>query len=138
MARSLRQLATKCGACGVVFDENNPKQTKRALCVSCYKIEFKKMCKAQVDKRAVVGAAIKRIELYRDYKLVNRRGYWKEINKQIKPLTDRVEIREFISKQMDRILADENLMKYISAMSMEEQRKIEKQIIENNKKTTDD
>ena len=123
MARSLRQLATKCGACGVVFDENNPKQIKRALCVSCYKIEFKKMCKAQVDKRAVVGAAIKRIELYRDYKLVNRKGYWKEINKQIKPLTDMVEIRAFISKQMDRILADDNLMKYINAISVAEQRK---------------
>ena len=123
MARSLRQLATKCGACGVVFDENNPKQTKRALCVSCYKIEFKKMCKAQVDKRAVVGAAIKRIELYRDYKLVNRKGYWKEINKQIKPLTDMVEIRAFISKQMDKILADDNLMQYINAISVAEQRK---------------
>ena len=123
MARSLRQLATKCGACGVVFDENNPKQIKRALCVSCYKIEFKKMCKAQVDKRAVVGAAIKRIELYRDYKLVNRKGYWKEINKQIKPLTDMVEIRAFISKQMDKILADDNLMQYINAISVAEQRK---------------
>ena len=123
MARSLRQLATKCGACGVVFDENNPKQIKRALCVSCYQIEFKKMCKAQVDKRAVVGAAIKRIELYRDYKLVNRRGYWKEINKQIKPLTDMVEIRAFISKQMDKILADDNLMQYINAISVAEQRK---------------
>ena len=127
MARSLRQLATKCGACGVVFDENNPKQTKRALCVSCYKIEFKKMCKAQVDKRAVVGATLKRLALYRDYKMVNRKEYWKEINKQIKPLTDMVEIREFISKQMDRILADDNLMQYINAMSVAEQRKIEKQ-----------
>jgi len=123
MARSLRQLATQCGACGVVFDENNPKQTKRALCIPCYTIEIKRISKAQVDKRAVVGAAIKRIELYRDYKMVNRRGYWREINKQIKPLTDREEIRAFISKQMDRILADDNLMKYISAMSMEEQRK---------------
>jgi len=123
MARSLRQLATKCGACGVVFDENNPKQTKRALCVSCYKIELQRICKGQKDARAVVGATLKRIELYRDYKLVNRRGYWKEINKQIKPLTDMVEIRAFISKQMDKILADDNLMQYINAISVAEQRK---------------
>ena len=123
MARSLRQLATKCGVCEVVFDENNPKQIKRALCVPCYRIELQRICKGQKDARAVVGAAIKRIELYRDYKFENRKGYWREINKQIRLLNDRDEIREFISKQMDRILADENLMKYISAMSMEDQRK---------------
>ena len=119
-----RELSKACRTCGVLFDETlSNKQPKRALCKGCYQIEFKKMCKAQVDKRAVVGAAIKRIELYRDYKLVNRRGYWKEINKQIKPLTDMVEIRAFISKQMDKILADDNLMQYINAISVAEQRK---------------
>ena len=123
MARSLRQLATKCGACGVVFDENNPKQTKRALCVPCYKIELQRITKGQKEARAVVGAALNRIHLYRDYKMENRRGFWREINKQIKPLTDRMEIRTFISKQMDRILADDNLMKYINAISVAEQRK---------------
>ena len=125
-----RELSKSCGKCGVVFDETlSNKQPKRALCKACYQIEFQNLCKVQREKRAVVGAAIKRIELYRDYKFENRKGYWREINKQIKPLTDRVEIRTFISNQMDRILADENLMKYISAMSMEEQRKNEKQTI---------
>jgi hypothetical protein len=127
MARSLRQLATKCGDCGVVFDEEHPKQIKRALCVPCYRVELQRICKGQKDARAEIGAAIKRIELYRDYKFVNRKGYWREINKQIKPLTDRDEIREFISKQMDRILADENLMKYINTISVEEQRKTMKE-----------
>ena len=124
-----RELSKSCVKCGVVFDETlSNKQSKRALCKACYQIEFQNLCKVQREKRAEVGAAIKRIELYRDYKFENRKGYWREINKQIRLLNDRVEIREFISKQMDRILGDDNLMKYISAMSMEEQRKNEKQI----------
>ena len=125
-----RELSKACRTCGVVFDETlSNKQPKRALCKACYQIEFKKMCKVHREKRAEVGAAINRIHLYRDYKMENRKGFWREINKQIRPLTDRGEIRAFISKQMDRILADENLMKYVSAMSMEEQRNNEKQII---------
>lgn len=123
-----KELSKACRTCGVVFDETlSNKQPKRAMCIPCYKIEVKRMSKVQVDARAVVGAVIKRIALYKDYKFVNRRGYWREINKQIKPLTDMVEIREFISKQMDRILADDNLMKYINTISVEDQRKNEKQ-----------
>ena len=123
-----KELSKACRTCGVVFDETlSNKQPKRAMCIPCYKIEVKRVSKVQVDKRAIVGAAIKRIALYRDYKFVNRKEYWKEINKQIKPLTDMVEIREFISKQMDRILADDNLMQYINAISVAEQRKNEKQ-----------
>jgi hypothetical protein len=80
-----------------------------------------------VERRAVVGATLKRLALYRDYKMENRRGFWASINKEIKALTNREDVREFISKQMDRILADDNLMKYISAMSIAEQRKIEKE-----------
>lgn len=123
-----KELSKACRKCGVVFDETlSNKRKGRAMCIPCYNIEIKRISKAQVDARAVIGAAIKRIELYRDYKFVNRKGYWREINKQIKPLTDRGEIRAFISKQMDRILADENLMKYINAMSMEDQRKTMKE-----------
>jgi hypothetical protein len=127
MARSLRQLSTQCGTCGVTFDEQHPKQPKRALCKGCYTIEAQRISREQRERRAVVGAVINRIHLYRDYKMENRRGFWREINKELRPLTDRGEIRAFISKQMDRILADDNLMKYISAMSMEEQRKNETQ-----------
>jgi len=119
-----KELSKACRTCGVVFDETlSNKQPKRAMCIPCYKIEVKRVSKVQVDKRAIVGAAIKRIALYRDYKFVNRKEYWREINKQIKPLTDMVEIRAFISKQMDKILGDDNLMKYINAISVEEQRK---------------
>ena len=127
MARSLRQLSTKCGKCSVVFDEQHPKQPKRALCKACYTIDAQRMSREQRERRAVVGAAINRIHLYRDYKMENRKGFWREINKEIRTLTKREDIRAFISKQMDRILADENLMKYVSAMSMEEQRKNETQ-----------
>jgi hypothetical protein len=119
-----KELSKSCGHCGVVFDEKlTNKQPRRALCKVCYRVELERISKGQKDKRAVVGAAIKRIELYRDYKFENRRGYWKELNKELKPLTNREDIRAFLSKQMDRILADDNLMKYLSAMSMEEQRK---------------
>lgn len=126
-----KELSKACRTCGVVFDETlSNKQPKRAMCIPCYKIEVKRISKTQVDARAVVGATIKRLALYRDYKFVNRKEYWREINKQIKGLTDRGEIREFISKQMDRILADDNLMQYINAISVAEQRKIHKKINE--------
>ena len=119
-----KELSKECVKCGVVFDSTlSNKQKGRALCKECYIIEGQKHSKEQREKRAVIGAAINRIALYRDYKMVNRKGYWTSINKELRPLTDRGEIRAFISKQMDRILADENLMKYINAMSMEEQRK---------------
>jgi len=126
MARSLRQLATKCGACGVVFDEEHPKQPKRARCVECYRIELQKISKGQKDKRAEVGAALNRIEAYKDYKFENRKGFWASLNKELKPLTKREDIRAFISKQMDRILEDKALMQYINYISVEEQRKNEK------------
>ena len=118
-----KELSKACRTCGVVFDETlSNKQPKRALCKGCYQIEFKKMCKAQVDKRAEVGAAVNRIEIYRDYKMENRKGFWRELNKEIKGLTKREDVRAFISKQMDRILADDNLMKYLNSVTMAEKR----------------
>jgi hypothetical protein len=126
MARSLRELSKSCGKCGVVFDEKlTNKQPKRALCKVCYRVELQRISKGQKDKRAVVGAAIKRIEAYKDYKLENRNPFWRDINKQIRPLTNRDEIRAFISKQMDRILDDTKLMDYIRLMSVADQRKNE-------------
>jgi hypothetical protein len=119
MARSLRQLSTQCGTCGVIFDEQHPKQPKRALCKGCYIIEAQKHSKEQRERRAVVGAAINRIALYRDYKIENRKEFWASINKEIKGLTNREDVREFISKQMDRILNDRKLMEYINLKSEE-------------------
>ena len=65
---------------------------------------------------------VNRVAIYRDYKFENRQEFWKGINKQIKPLTKREDIRTFLSKQMDRILADDNLMKYLNSVTMAEQR----------------
>ena len=127
MGRSLRQVSTQCGKCDVVFDLEHPKQPKRALCIVCYQIELDNRNTLHKEKRAEVGAALNRIQLYKDYKLQNRSPYWKEINKQIKGLTKREDIRAFISKQMDRILNDKQLMQYISLVSIAEQRKNEKQ-----------
>jgi hypothetical protein len=117
-----KELSKKCGACGVVFDEQHPKQPKRARCVECYRIELQKISKEQKDKRAEIGAVVNRVAIYRDYKFENRTEFWKGINKQIKPLTKREDIRAFLSKQMDRILGDENLMKYLNSVTMAEQR----------------
>jgi len=123
MARSLRELSKSCGQCGVVFDDKlTNKQPKRALCKECYQIELKSIAKAQKDKRAEIGAVVNRVAIYNDYKFENRAEFWKGINKQIRPLTKREDIRAFISKQMDRILADVNLMKYLSSVTMAEQR----------------
>jgi hypothetical protein len=126
MARSLRELSKACGVCGVEWNEDlSNKQTKRALCLECYQTELDNRSRVQREKRAEVGASINRQQLYKDYKLGNRNPFWAEINKQIKPLKDRSEIRAFVGKQMDRILADEQLMKYISLISIADQRKNE-------------
>lgn len=118
-----RELSKKCGACGVVFDETlSNKQPKRALCKGCYRIELEKINKGQKDKRAEIGAMVNRVAIYRDYKFENRQEFWKGINKQIKPLTKREDIRAFLSKQMDRILGDDNLMKYLNSVTMAEKR----------------
>lgn len=118
-----RELSKKCSACGVVFDETlSNKQPKRALCIECYRIELQKINKGQKDKRAEIGAMVNRVEAYRDYKLENRKGFWSSLNKEIKSLKTREEHLSFISKQMDRILADDNLMKYLNSVTMAEQR----------------
>lgn len=123
-----KELSKKCGACGVVFDETlSNKQPKRALCKGCYTIEAQRISREQRERRAIVGAALNRVELYRDYKLENRAGFWRDINKQIKGLTKREDVRAFISKQMDRILDDTQLMDYIRLISIADQRKNEKQ-----------
>jgi hypothetical protein len=97
------------------------------LCVSCYNDESleRNIQKRKYDREHRVG--MNRTEKYKDYKFANRQPFWTSINKEIRKLKDRGEIRAFISKQMDRILGDENLMQYINAMSVAEQRKIEKQ-----------
>jgi predicted nucleic acid-binding Zn-ribbon protein len=124
MARSLRQTATKCGNCGLVFDDTlSNKQPGRALCKECYIVEVQRTSKEQRERRAVIAASSNRIELYRDYKMENREGFWKDINKQIRPLKDRTQIRAFISKQMDRILEDSKLMEYIKLTTITEESK---------------
>jgi hypothetical protein len=126
MGKSLRQLSTHCGECGVEWNKDlSNKQQKRALCKECYQTELDNRNRGFKEKRAEIGAAIKRIELYRDYKLKNRSEFWKNINKELKPLSDRKEIRVFISKQMDRILNDNQLMEYIRLISIADQRKNE-------------
>jgi protein-arginine kinase activator protein McsA len=118
-----KELSKSCTHCGVVFDEKlTNKQPKRALCKPCYKIELQKISKSQKDKRAEIGAIVNRVAIYKDYKFENRQGFWKELNKEIRPLTKREDIRAFLSKQMDRILADDNLMKYLNSVTMAEQR----------------
>ena len=122
-----KELSKSCRTCGLVFDKTlSNKQPKRALCKPCYTIESQRLSLEQRERRAIVGAALNRVELYRDYKLENREGFWKDINKQIKVLTNRDETRAFIAKQMDRILEDTQLMDYIRLISIADQRKNEK------------
>ena len=119
-----KELSKKCGNCGVKWlSDLSNKQKGRALCLECYTIESQKHSKEQRERRAAVGLALNRVELYKDYKFENRKGFWADINKQIKPLKDRKEIRAFISKQMDRILGDRKLMEYINLKTKEENKK---------------
>jgi len=123
-----KELSKKCGHCGVVWEKDlSNKKKGRALCNGCYQIDAERLSREQRERRNEVGASIKRIELYRDYKVENRNGFWRDINKQIKGLTKREDVRAFISKQMDRILDDTQLMDYIRLISIADQRKNEKQ-----------
>jgi hypothetical protein len=118
-----KQISKCCSKCGVEWDETlSNKKKGRALCIGCYQIEAQQRSKEQVDKRHAIGAAVNRIAIYKDYKFENRQGFWKELNKEIRPLTKREDIRAFISKQMDRILGDDNLMKYLNSVTLAEQR----------------
>jgi hypothetical protein len=118
-----KELSKSCRACGLVFDSTlSNKQPKRALCKGCYQTELENRCKRDRQQRAEIGAVVNRVAIYKDYKLENRKAFWASINKEIKLLKNRDEIREFISKQMDRILADDNLMKYLNSVTMAEQR----------------
>lgn len=110
-----RQPKTHCKDCGVKFNETlSNKQPKRALCVSCYEAESydRRIAKAKYDKEHKVG--MDRIEKYKNYKVENRQAFWKEINKEIRLCKTNAEIRAFVGKQMDRILADTQLMDYIN------------------------
>ena len=119
-----KELSKKCGNCGVEWlSDLSNKQIRRALCKRCYQIELDNRSKVEREKRNEVGAALNRVQLYRDYKFENRKPFWADINKQLKPLKDRKEIRAFISKQMDRILEDSKLMEYINLTSIEENKK---------------
>jgi hypothetical protein len=123
MAKSLRQVSTKCKQCGVVFDEHNPKQPKRAMCVQCYLQEGieNRIKKAKYDKENRFG--MNRVEKYKDYKMSVREPFWRQINKEIRLCKSRDEIRAFISKQMDRILGDQQLMDYINDTNIIEKTK---------------
>ena len=119
-----KELSKFCRHCGVVFDETlSNKKKGRALCLECAIIDSQRISREQIERRAILGAAQNRIQLYRDYKFENRANFWKDINKQIKRLNDRKEVREFISKQMDRILEDSQLMDYIKLTSIADQKK---------------
>ena len=119
-----KELSKSCGNCGVVWlSDLSNKQPRRALCKGCYQSELDNRSREQREKRNEIGAALNRVQLYRDYKFENRKPFWADINKQIKPLKDRKEIRAFISKQMDRILGDSKLMEYINLTSIEENKK---------------
>ncbi len=89
-----KELSKKCGNCGVEWlsDLSNKKEG-RALCNECYTIESQKHSKEQRERRAAIGALENRIELYRDYKFENRKEFWREINKELKSLTKREDIR---------------------------------------------
>ena len=115
-----KEISKCCGNCGVEWlsDLSNKKEG-RALCNECYTIESQKHSKEQRERRAEVGLALNRMELYRDYKFENRKEFWRAINKELKSLTKREDIRAFISKQMDRILNDRKLMEYINLKSEE-------------------
>jgi hypothetical protein len=115
-----KELSKFCVECRTEFapDLSN-KQKGRALCKGCYQNELDNRSRENRKKRAESGALVNRVQLYNDYKFENRKPFWAQINKELKPLKDRKEIRAFISKQMDRILEDRKLMEYINLKSEE-------------------
>jgi len=111
----MRKMSTHCGKCKIAFDETlSNKAPKRALCLECFEADSfnrnKEKRKYDRDNRVNMD----RIEKYKNYKVSVRAPFWKQINNEIKPLSKREEIKAFIAKQMDRILADQQLMDYIN------------------------
>ncbi len=118
-----KELSKCCTKCGVEWLEDfSNKQPKRALCIECFLKEGIKNRKATslYNKEHRIG--LHRMEKYEDYKMSRRYPFWKEINKEIKSLTKREDIRAFISKQMDRILEDQQLMDYINDTNLIERK----------------
>jgi hypothetical protein len=119
-----KELSKRCVVCGVEWlkDLSN-KKSKRAKCLDCYEKEGieNRILRTKLDKENSIVP--NRTELYKNYKVENRTEFWKAINKEIKPLKDREQIRAFISKQMDRILEDKTLMDYINLTEIVEKTK---------------
>ena len=119
-----KELSKCCTNCGVEWLEDfSNKQPKRAKCLECYDIELFERNANQRKSNKENKNGLNRLELYENYKYSNRKPFWTSINKQIKLLKNREEAKEFISKQMDRILADKTLMDYINLTEIVEKNK---------------
>jgi hypothetical protein len=111
MNRSLRQLSTECKVCGKQFDEQNPKQPKRALCLECYNLE----CDNRLElKREERKTKVTKIELMQPFKVENRQEHWNKINKEIRKLKKLDEIHQFIKERADEVFANKELMEFIN------------------------
>jgi hypothetical protein len=108
-----KELSKCCSKCGVEWlaDFSN-KIKKRALCLECMKVEHKE--RKEQYKHTIVRRGQNRHEKYKPFKIENRKHIHKAVNLELKKLKDRTEIREFLRKRFDELLADTALWDYLN------------------------
>jgi hypothetical protein len=104
---SMKQQSTHCKECGVEFNKTN-KYPKRALCLDCQKIEYKK------SKERMKAKRINFHDLYAEIKIEKRKHIHAEINEQLKNTKTTEERREFLSNRFEEIQNDKLLWNYLN------------------------
>jgi len=112
-----KEFSKQCKGCGVEWLTGfTNKQKGRALCLECYSVDYLAYKRKQYEENSVKGD--RRIDKMQPFKQSNREAHWRNVNKQLKSLKDKKEIREFISKQADIVFADKALMEYINHQAL--------------------
>jgi len=101
-----------CNQCGVEFETFKPIWK----CNDCIKKNAKE---GELRKKAKLNNVSKRA-IAVPFKHGNRTAHWNKIAKELKTITDRDEIREYISKKADEVFNNKELMEYINHQNITE------------------
>lgn len=108
-----KDFSKSCKVCGIEWLEDwSNKYPKRALCRPCQKIEYEE--NKEKYKNAPYKRGLNRHEKYQPFKIENRKHIHKAVNLELRGLTDRKDVREFLRKRFDELLNDTALWDYIN------------------------
>lgn len=109
-----KEFSKGCKKCGELWlpDMSN-KYPKRALCRKCHKIWVEDWENNNKRVKYTMYNS-NRKEKYKNFKMDVRKPHWKKINDELKEIKNRDDWRGFISKKMNEILNNVELMDYIN------------------------